>query len=318
MTQSPFEDPEVVKIATLKQAKAVDILMRGINEEQAHKKSELASRGLSQSGALITVMLNLGYKRVEGILRAQNDAWKEALSETGYPLTSNHLRHIADEAVKCLENAPNQIMASVKHQAHGMANIVDQMAPAIEQEVYSIRGRFKRDSEIDIAKATVAERNQGKSMNTISPPIARQDFSFFQDTDLRRIVERDYSELQSLDANLNAKSVLIMSGAIIEGLLLDATVKANILTKEKATDMTLQQLLTAATKHSIVREDRLGNAVRNYRNLIHPAREIRDNLHFTGADATLSRAAVDVIIQEIRKFSDKHIRVDNATPPTAG
>jgi hypothetical protein len=70
--------------------------------------------------------------------------------------------------------------------------------------------------------------------------------------------------------------------------------------------LTLQQLLVAATKAGVIREDRLGNAVRNYRNLIHPAREIRDKLTFTKADATLARAAVDVIIQEIRKHFDRH------------
>lgn len=91
-----------------------------------------------------------------------------------------------------------------------------------------------------------------------------------------------------------------MSGTIMEGLLLDSVVAASATSADKAAEMTLQQLLSAAIKHGIICEDRVGNALRNYRNLIHPLREIRNKPNFTEADAKLARAAVDVLIQEIR------------------
>jgi hypothetical protein len=298
---NPFDDPEVIKIATLKRTSTHETLSRAINEEQVRKKAELTSRGLSRSGASIKIMLDLNMKRLEGIVYGHYNAWKEALSETGYGLTSVHLRRIADESAKYLENAPNQVVESLKRQPHGMADTVDKMRPGIEQEIHSIKAKFKRETEIEIARAKVAERDTIISAKT---PMPMPDFSFIEDPEIRRIVERDYSELKRLDPNASTKSVLIMSGTIIEGLLLDATVKTNTLTTEKAADMTLQQLLTAATRQSIIREDRLGNAVRNYRNLIHPARELRDQLHFTHADATLATAAVDVIIQDIKKYFD--------------
>lgn len=136
-----------------------------------------------------------------------------------------------------------------------------------------------------------------------SPPLKpAQDFSFIRDGELRRIVERDYAELQTLNADTGTKSILIMSGSVIEGLLLDTTVTAGTVTKDKAAQMTLEELLGAASKSGIVPEDRVSNAVRKYRNLIHPAREIRDKIVFTSADATLARAGVDVIIQDIRSY----------------
>jgi hypothetical protein len=310
---SPFDDLEVTKIASLKRTKTIERLSRDLAEQQSQKKAEMARRGLLQSGAFIKVMHDLNVKRVEGIVYAHYNAWKEALSETGYPLTSEHLRRIATEAGRRLENAPGNLTESLKHQCHGLNEIIDKMSAGIEQDVHSVKVRFVHDSEIEIAKAKIAERtppNRDKSpmADRLNPA---PDFSFIHDADLRRIVERDYSELQMLDPDIDAKSVLIMSGTIIEGLLLDAIVAASFVTKEKAAEMTLQQLLAAATKAAIIREDRLGNAVRNYRNLIHPAREIRDKLIFSKADARLARAAVDVIIQEIRKhFDSPPITVD--------
>jgi len=303
--ESPFDDPEVIKIATLKRTKASEQLSRELAEHQRQKRAEMASRGLLRSGAFIKIMQDLNVKRLEGGVYAHYNAWKEALSATGYPITSEHLRRIATEAARSLENAPRQLTESLKHQCQGLGDIIEKMGTSIEEDVRSVKARFVQDSEIEIAKAKVAERTP---LNRDKFPTARlnpvPNFSFIHDADIRRIVERDYSELQMLDPDVSTKSVLIMSGTIIEGLLLDATVANGSVTKSKAAEMTLQQLLVAATKAAVIREDRLGNAVRNYRNLIHPGREIRDKLTFTKADATLARAAVDVIIQEIRNWFD--------------
>jgi hypothetical protein len=48
------------------------------------------------------------------------------------------------------------------------------------------------------------------------------DFSFIFEASIRTIVERDYEELQGLDTRTSTKSVIVLSGGIIEGLLLDA------------------------------------------------------------------------------------------------
>jgi hypothetical protein len=304
--ENPFDDQEVVKIATLKRTKAIEQISREISEQQVQKRGELARRGMTQSGGSVSAMLNLSLKRLERIVHAQYEAWKDALTETGHPLTSDALRRIADDAAKTLENASEMLMGSLKHQCHGMQDIVEQMKGGIEQEVHAIRARFRQDYEIEISKAKIAERKPvTPAAPSAPPPNPTPDFSFVRDAELRCIAERDYAELRTLNVETATKSVLIMAGSIIEGLLLDATVASEAITKEKAAEMTLQQLLSAAAKPGIVREDRVGNAVRNYRNMIHPAREIRDKIVFSSVDATLARAAVDVIIQDIRKYFDK-------------
>jgi rubrerythrin len=208
---------------------------------------------MMQSGGCVSAMLILSLKRLERIVQAQYQAWKEALTETGYPLTSDALRRIADDAAKTLDNATGMLVESLKHQCRGMEDTIEQMKGAIEQEVYAIRARFRQDYEVEISKAKIAERKPVAPV----PPTARPSnpspvFSFVRDADLRRIAERDYGELQALDVQAATKSVLIMAGSIIESLVMDATVASGAITKEKADQMTLQELLAAAAKTGIV------------------------------------------------------------------
>jgi hypothetical protein len=60
------------------------------------------------------------------------------------------------------------------------------------------------------------------------------DFAFFFDSRLRQIVERDYAELHNLDPRRATKSVITLSGSIIEALLFDALVASGKWTFEKA------------------------------------------------------------------------------------
>jgi hypothetical protein len=89
--QDPFDDQEVIKIASLKRTKAIEQLSRELLEQQSQKKADLSRRGLLQSGAFVKTMLDLNVKRLERIVYAHYNAWKEAFTEAGYPLTSDNL-----------------------------------------------------------------------------------------------------------------------------------------------------------------------------------------------------------------------------------
>jgi hypothetical protein len=157
---------------------------------------------------------------------------------------------------------------------------------------------WTREREVTSFNDQVRQRIFG---GVFMAPTNVESFPFMKNVELRRIVERDYAELQRLQPEIAAKSVLILAGSIIEGVLLDAVMRAAVVMEGKAVEMTLAQLLQTAVRDRLITEDRLGNAVRNYRNLIHPWREVRDEIQFSKADAILARAAVDVVIQELRR-----------------
>lgn len=137
------------------------------------------------------------------------------------------------------------------------------------------------------------------------------DFAFIFDERLRRIAERDYNELQDLDPRVATKSVITLSGSIIEALLFDALVASGKWTFEKACQNNLKDMVNQAYATKIITEDRLTNATRNSRNLIHPGREIRDNVVFDNADAQASKVAVDIVIRDVRIWAASELQRRN-------
>lgn len=131
------------------------------------------------------------------------------------------------------------------------------------------------------------------------------DFTFMASSSIRKILERDYEELQGLDPDKSTKSVLVLSGGIIEGLLLDALVLNADYTFEQACNVTLKDMIYRAVRVGIITQDKLTEVLRLYRNLIHPAREVKGSLNFTASDAKLAIHAVDIIIREVRDWRSK-------------
>lgn len=129
------------------------------------------------------------------------------------------------------------------------------------------------------------------------------DFTFVADGRLQRILERDYEELQNLNPQTATKSGIVLAGGIIEGLLFDALVASGKWTFEQACQNFLKDMIGPAMNKGIIKEDRLTDAARKYRNLIHPGREIREGMVFEKIDADLARTAVDIVIREVRNWS---------------
>jgi hypothetical protein len=131
------------------------------------------------------------------------------------------------------------------------------------------------------------------------------DFNFLNDSKIKDIVERDYKELQDLASNNTTKSIIIVSGGILESLLIDALVFAKELDFNTACQKRLVDLINLAKSKKIIREDVLSNAIRNYRNLVHAGKEIRENMHFDSADADLALSAIKIVLRDIKNWYEK-------------
>jgi hypothetical protein len=138
----------------------------------------------------------------------------------------------------------------------------------------------------------------------ITSPI--MDFSFVANARMKAIIERDYSELEQLSPEASSKSVLILAGGIIEGLLIDALIKNGYWTEKEAFERSLKELIHPAKSKDIITHDNITDVLRVFRNLVHPAREIRDNLGFTVDHARHARTSVNVIISEVRQWHIKN------------
>ena len=117
-------------------------------------------------------------------------------------------------------------------------------------------------------------------------------FLSIQDADIRCILLRDLKECVIAIATGQAKNATIMAGSIIEALLYAKLTEKNITsyvvptrsgTANKALkDMALADLLFVAEQEKLITSNsiHLSHYVRDYRNFIHPAKEIRslDNI----------------------------------------
>jgi hypothetical protein len=132
------------------------------------------------------------------------------------------------------------------------------------------------------AKTTQTAGTVGDSVHNAGVPT----FNFVKHSDLKKIVERDYAELQCVKVAAAAKSRYVLCGGLIEALLLDALLQEEA--KAKATsrspklkggaqvkpllDWNLGELIDIALDLQIIETDaeQFSHGVRNYRNLIHP------------------------------------------------
>jgi len=118
--------------------------------------------------------------------------------------------------------------------------------------------------------------------------LPQKAFKYVADEAIKRILRRDYAELARVSATGCSKSQLVLAGSCIEGILYDQAAQhrnAAVATTASAgqTDITkwsLGQLIAVCRELDLVPPgvEKLTPGLRDYRNLVHPAVEIRDQL----------------------------------------
>jgi hypothetical protein len=148
------------------------------------------------------------------------------------------------------------------------------------------------------------------SETTESTPVTEtREFSFVGNAKLRRILERDYRELQRAYIADCWKSVIILAGGAIEAMLTDLLLqhqtKACSATKApKKPDITrwdLIDLINVSVELALVSAgiERLSHSVRDYRNLVHPGNEIRSGLMFEAEEAKIAIEVLHILHRDL-------------------
>lgn len=117
------------------------------------------------------------------------------------------------------------------------------------------------------------------------------DFSMVRNGDIRRILERDFDEIRRAFAAQCWKSVIVLAGGSMEGLLAERFLREGIV---GGVPRKLQDLIVLARKHNLVTPavEKLSQSARDYRNLIHPMHEVKSGLT---VDAEEARIAVEIL-----------------------
>ncbi|MDR6560031.1 MULTISPECIES: hypothetical protein [unclassified Arcicella] len=136
-------------------------------------------------------------------------------------------------------------------------------------------------------------------------------FEFISDKNFKELLERDFQELETCLSVKATKSVLVLSGSIIEALLIEYFLQflPTAYTREKIFKLTFQELLDLSEKEILLtpREKNLAWVIKDYRNLIHPGKEIRKDEKFDFESAQISFSLVKIIVNAIRnKYSSSY------------
>jgi len=140
--------------------------------------------------------------------------------------------------------------------------------------------------------------------------IEKEDFSFVVDTELREIIERDYEEVQKVKNARAPKATIVLAGSIIEALLLEALLKDSPKAKTspkapKENDLRkwhLNSSIEVAEDLGKIKEDttKFSYVVKDYRNLIHPGKEIRIKLKPKPEEAEIAFQVLKKVIRDLK------------------
>lgn len=162
-----------------------------------------------------------------------------------------------------------------------------------------------RDEKIDrfIAAAEAARKAIGQELERRgaqpkAPQLARRDLSIIKSEPLRAIASRDYEELRTV-AGGTLKAAAILAGSVIEAVLYDALERKGF-TAKQLDRMDFVQLIDEAAAASIIgkRTQKAAHAVRDVRNFVHPAVELREG-RLRKVDAETAIALMNMVLEDL-------------------
>lgn len=131
------------------------------------------------------------------------------------------------------------------------------------------------------------------------------NFEYITDDKLRNILTRDFEELNKCIEIKASKSVLILSGSIIESIFVDyfTNFGPTEIKSEKVLMMDLAGLLELALDHKLISQSTkdLSTVIKNYRNLIHTGREIRKDTKFDFDTALVAKSLLNIVLKEVKE-----------------
>lgn len=136
------------------------------------------------------------------------------------------------------------------------------------------------------------------------------EFEYVSDGSFQDILRRDFLELKKCQESKSSKSILVLSGSILEALLADYFCENLPAGQTQATilNSTLATLLDLAENAGIINKSdkNLATVLKDYRNLIHPGREVRKKEAFDNSTAELAISVLELLLKKIEtKYKEK-------------
>ena len=122
------------------------------------------------------------------------------------------------------------------------------------------------------------------------------------------MLEADYEEMKTCANSEAWKSTLVLAGSVVEAVITYYLSVEGHLSREKATELQLGPAIDLGSKHGILSDEfkNLSIVVKDYRNLVHPGREIRLKTKANGDTAKIAMSLVNLICVHLNERKGSH------------
>jgi hypothetical protein len=227
------------------------------------------------------------YKTLKGLLRAVED------------LISNKWGYVPESIFKQVDEDINQILRE-------FTNIIPPYNPKIFYDGTSIEPEAVRAYLLRLMSSIEAELEDLKPSAITGPTLS---FAFIWERNIKDIIERDYPELLTAFNSGCKKSSLVLAGSIIEAMLLDYVLRnqSAALSSSKAPKerdplkWNLENLIDVCVelRPELQPVQSMSHTVRKYRNLVHPAVEIRNTMKVELEEAKVAISVLHIVHREL-------------------
>jgi hypothetical protein len=175
-------------------------------------------------------------------------------------------------------------------------------------------GRVRRYDLVRIqtwlALAIARLQSAVESEDVSTAAVTETDFSFIADSILRQIVERDYAEIGRAMSAGCWKSTLVLSGAIIEAILVDRLLRSpmahTVLSAPKEQNprkWRFVDLINVASELGLVSValEKFSHSVRHYRNLVHLQKQAAEGLDFDAEEGRIAFEILGILCRELSR-----------------
>jgi hypothetical protein len=150
---------------------------------------------------------------------------------------------------------------------------------------------------VEAVDEELERRGATRALDTSLPA---RSFDFVSSSALRSIIARDYEELRSVEAG-SVKGRALLAGSVIEGLLVDALEREGFNASD-VEGLRFVQLVEEAAGAKLIqkRTKAAANSVRDLRNFVHPAVELREG-RLRLVDANLALALMNMVLEDLTR-----------------
>lgn len=202
---------------------------------------------------------------------------------------------------------------AIAEESSRLEDAFPQLLPPFSIQKYQIRGHSKELYDLAGIRSylgMVLGRLESEIEETNATPVTEQrSFTFIKNAELRSILERDYQDIQNTFMARSWKAVIILCGGAIEAILLDqvsqnsasARAASSAAKEHDLNKWDLSHLIDVAVELKLITAsaEKLSDAVRSYRNLVHPGNELRSGLTFGREEATIAFQILNLIHRDL-------------------